>query len=551
MTNPSSAPAPGDGPSVKVPSPVTGDHDDAHLGMIVDHQAELDGNRRGPIGRGSVSPTITWPITGPSAILSAQAAAADAPAPRLSFGKYELLSELGRGGMGVVYKARQVDLDRLVAVKMILASHVASPEQIAGFYNEARAAARLRSPRIVAIHEVGQIFGQHYFAMEYIAGPSLARLLEEHEGPLETDQAARIVLSVARTVAQLHREGIIHRDLKPSNVLLDESGEPHVSDFGLAKMLSKDDRATGTNVIVGTPSYMAPEQAAGRASEIGPLTDVYALGAILYELITGRPPFREENPLDTLVQVLEGEPQRPIRLRPAVPLALEAICLKCLSKDPAGRYESADALADDLERLLKGEQVEARRASPWQHLRRWARREPALACRLGTMALCGAILVANFALLSQSRYDLLTLEESIGIVLGWAGASLTCRAALRRDRWGDGPRFAWAAVDVLLFTALVFFNEGLSTSLVAGYFLLVSASGLWFRDHLVWFTTGSAVVAYGALVLIEAVQTREAPESPYRHFVFAAALAVTGLVIAYQVKRVRALSQYYEKRPLE
>jgi serine/threonine-protein kinase len=523
--------------------------------MVVDHDAGTDraADDQDAVATESPTPTVTWPIQGPSALLTARAAAPDGPPPQVSFGKYELLGELGRGGMGVVYKARQVDLDRLVAIKMILASHVATPEQVAGFYAEARAAARLRSPRIVAIHEVGQIYGQHYFSMEYIAGPSLARLLDERRGPLEPEQAARIVLSVARTVGQLHREGIVHRDLKPSNVLLDQDGEPHVSDFGLAKMLSKDDRATGTGVIVGTPSYMAPEQAAGRMADIGPLTDVYALGAILYELLTGRPPFREESPLDTLVQVLEGEPRRPMRLRPGISLAMEAICLKCLSKDPAGRYESADALADDLERLLKGEQVEARRASPWQQLRRWARREPALACRLGTMALCGVILVANFTLLSwsRSRYDLLALEESIAIVLTWAGASLICRAALRRERWGDVPRFAWAAVDVVLFTALVFFNQGLSTALVAGYFLLVTASGLWFRDHLVWFTTGGAVVAYGALVLIEAVQTREAPESPYRHFVFAAALAVTGLVIAYQVKRVRALSQYYENRPLE
>jgi serine/threonine-protein kinase len=506
---------------------------------------------RGPSPRlGSTTPTIPWPEEplGEPRGDSHGFELAETVADWTSFGKYELLGELGRGGMGVVFKARQVDLDRLVAIKMILASHLASGEQIERFYAEARATARLRSPHIVAIHEVGEIHGQHYFAMEYIAGPSLARLIES--GPVDPERAARLVLTVARAVSHLHNQGIVHRDLKPSNVLLDERGEPRVSDFGLAKMLAADAGTTGSGVIVGTPSYMAPEQAAGRAEEVGPLTDLYAVGAILYELLTGRPPFRADNPLDTLVQVLEGEPRPPRRLRPGLPASLEAICLKCLNKTPAERYASAEALAEDLERFLKHEQVEARRATAWQRLRRWARREPALACRLGLMVSCGLIVLADFLLLSRSRYDLLILEESIGVVILWAFCSLLCRAALRSERWGDLPRFVWAAADVGLFTALVWLNSGLSTALVAGYFLLVTASGLWFRDHLVWFTTGLAVVAYGALALIQAAGTREAPASPYGHFIFATALAVTGLVIAYQVKRVRALSHYYEHRPL-
>ena len=225
------------------------------------------------------------------------------------FGPYELLEEVGRGGMGVVFKARQKGLDRIVAIKMILGSHLANEDQVARFYAEAHAAARLQDPRIVAIHDVGEIGGQHYFAMEYIAGPSLAALLTA--GPIDPERAAHLLIEVSRAMGRLHALGIVHRDLKPSNILLDEAGRPSISDFGLAKMLSADGPSTRTGAIIGTPSYMAPEQAAGRGEAVGPLSDVYSLGAILYELLSGRPPFDEPSPLDTLVQVLEREPDPP------------------------------------------------------------------------------------------------------------------------------------------------------------------------------------------------------------------------------------------------
>jgi serine/threonine-protein kinase len=482
-------------------------------------------------------PTLTWPPP---------AGRTESAEIHADFGKYELISEIGRGGMGVVYKARQKDLDRLVAIKMILASHLASTDQVRRFYAEAQAAAKLSDPYIVGIHDFGQIHGQHYFAMEYVAGPSLAQLLKG--GPLPVDDAARHVLAVAKAVGHLHAMGVVHRDLKPSNILLDETGRPRVTDFGLAKMLDADGTMTGANAIVGTPGYMAPEQAAGRGASVGPLSDVYSLGAILYELLIGRPPFDGETPLDTLVQVIEGEPQRPRRINPKIPRTLEAICLKCLEKDPSRRYPSATALADDLESYLRGEHVEAERTGIWQRLRRWARREPALVSRLGTMGICGAIIQANHYLIENQLSR--THNQSIAAVICWALTSLACQSLLRSERWADLARYVWAGADVLLFTILVLINNGLSTSQVAGYFLLVAASGLWFREPLVWATTGLAVVAYGVLVLVEAVVRRQAPETPYRHVVFAAALAVSGLIIAYQVKRVRALSLYYEHRPL-
>ena len=251
----------------------------------------------------------------------------DVPQPAMpqDFGAYELLAEIGSGGMGVVYKARQKGLERLVAIKMILASHLASPDQVRRFQEEARAAAGLKHPHIVHIHEVGQCHGRHYFAMEYIEGMSLAERLAR--GPLKPEEAARLVLHVARAVEHLHRHGYIHRDLKPSNILLDAEGEPYVTDFGLAKAFAPGSQATTTGVIAGTPSYMSPEQAAGHNAEVSRSSDIYSLGAILYEAMTGRPPFRAESPLDTLLAVLGGEPEAspPVESAPSARVGVDLL----------------------------------------------------------------------------------------------------------------------------------------------------------------------------------------------------------------------------------
>ncbi len=460
------------------------------------------------------------------------------------FGKYILLEELGRGGMGVVYKARQEDLGRIVALKMILSSHLASPEQVKRFYAEARSAAMLRHPEIVAIHEVGEYDDQHYFTMEFVPGPSLSKVLEE--GTMPIDRAAQLVMSVARTVEYLHQHGMIHRDLKPSNILIDPSGRPLVSDFGLARLADRDARMTASNTIVGTPGYMAPEQASSRSDNVGTWSDLYSLGAILFELLTGRLPHEGDGPMETLVNVLEGEPTQPRSLNPKIPIALERICLKCLEKNPTDRYSSAQALADDLGRFIKGETPEASRRRPWHQIQRWARKEPALACRLGTMAVCGAILQANQFLMTKT---VTAWGQSIFLVLGWAIASVLFQRLLHYDRTADLVRYAWAAIDVLLFSLLVYVNHGMDTALVSGYFLIVSASGLWFRERMVWLTTFLAVAAYATLALrqefVELIR-----ESPYRHFVFATALAASGFVISYQVRRVLALSRFYQQRPL-
>jgi WD40 repeat protein len=328
------------------------------------------------------------PITEQATVgLDAQSTVTGASVPR-AFGDYELLEEIARGGMGVVWKARQIRLNRTVALKMILSGEFASAADVRRFRGEAEAAALLDHPHIVRIHEVGEHSGQHFFSMAFIEGGNLAQRMEEYQLPPPEQPAAEIqarqrkiaqlLVQVARAVHDAHQHGILHRDLKPANILLDARGEPHVSDFGLAKRVEGQSQLTATGAILGTPSYMAPEQAnAKRALTIA--ADVYSLGAILYELLTGRPPFQGESPLETLLQAQQREPDRPRSLHPKMDRDVETICLKCLHKEPAGRYASAEELACDLERWLEGEPIRARPAGRWERGVKWARRRPTAA----------------------------------------------------------------------------------------------------------------------------------------------------------------------------
>ncbi len=320
------------------------------------------------------------------------------------FGDYQLLRELGRGGMGVVYLARQSSLCRLVAVKMILGKYLDSLDSVERFRREAEAAANLQHPGIVAIHEIGQHEGQHYFSMDYIVGRNLAELIRDN--PLAARQAATYVKKVAAAVHYAHERGTIHRDLKPSNILVDEQDEPHVTDFGLAKRIEGDASLTGDEHALGTPSYMPPEQAESRRGEVGPQSDIYSLGATLYDLLTGRPPFRGDNRLATLQLVSKSEPVPPRMLNPAIPRDLETICLKCLEKTPARRYATAADLARELERYLHGEPILARPVTRVERFWRWCRREPVIAllsaCVLVTL-LAGMIVSWHFAANAAAR----------------------------------------------------------------------------------------------------------------------------------------------------
>jgi putative methionine-R-sulfoxide reductase with GAF domain len=326
----------------------------------------------------------------------------------------EVLERLGEGAMGIVYRARQTTLDRVVALKMIHAKARTDPNQLARFRTEVQAVARLSHPNFVQIHEIGERDGLPYFIMEYVNGGSLARKLSS--GPLPVRQAAQMVETLAVAVHVAHEHEIVHRDLKPANILLTLDGQPKITDFGLAKITtSRDSSQPRSEAIVGTPSYMAPEQAQGHDS--GPACDIYALGATLYEMLTGRPPFRAATVYGTLVQVMNEVPVPPGRLRPKLPRDLEAICLKCLRKLPEERYATADALAEDLHAFLSGEPIQGHEAPPAELVLRWPRRKPAQA-----MLLVGASLATLCLLLGAWWSNALVVGSVAALCLiagGW------------------------------------------------------------------------------------------------------------------------------------
>ncbi len=362
-----------------------------------------DVSPRGPLGRRVEPPTLA-PGEGP----------AGSPLGTVRyFGDYELLEEIARGGMGVVFKARQVSLDRIVALKMILAGQLADQAEVQRFYTEARTAANLQHPNIVAIHEVGQHEGQHYFSMDFVEGRSLAEMVRDN--PLPPSQAARYVRIIAEAIHYAHQQGTLHRDLKPANVLVDPFDQPRVTDFGLAKCLGPSARLTASGAVVGTPAYMPPEQASGKGDQLGPASDVYSVGTILYELVTGRPPFQAATPLDTLRQVLETEPAPPRLLNRSVGRDLETIILKCLNKEPTRRYATAQELADDLAAFLEGRPIKARRPSLPERAIRWLRKQrrsvvlSAATAAASMLLIVGAILAWQwYAEWRQGRFVLTT-----------------------------------------------------------------------------------------------------------------------------------------------
>jgi serine/threonine protein kinase len=338
----------------------------------------------------------------------------DLPTTVRYFGDYELLEEIAQGGMGVVYKARQQSLNRIVAVKMVLAGHLACDQDIKRFEEEARTAATLKHRSIVPIHEVGRQHGQHYFSMDYIDGRNLAEVIRTE--PPSPDQAARIIKDIAEAVDYAHGEGIVHRDIKPSNILIDQSGGVRITDFGLALRVEDKSGLTQTGQILGTPSYMPPEQALGKRDVIGPAADIYAMGAILYEMLTGRPPFRGESASDTIRQLLDTEPLSPAELDSRTPRDLETICLKCLEKDTHQRYGTAALMADDLSRFLADQPIFARPVSSTHRFLRWCRRERKVASLTAVIALLlviGTAVSTYFAVQADRRANAEALARQL------------------------------------------------------------------------------------------------------------------------------------------
>jgi serine/threonine-protein kinase len=350
---------------------------------------------------------------------------------------YHVEGLLGYGGMGIVYLARHLKLNRPVALKMLRAGAYAGQQDLARFIREAEAVAALRHPNIVQVYEVGDLDGLPFYTMEFVEGGSLARELAGV--PQSPHRAATVVATLAGAVQFAHTAGIIHRDLKPANILLTLDGTPKITDFGLARRVESGPEFTHTGVRLGTPSYMAPEQALGQRNGIGPAVDVYALGAILYEMLTGRPPFRAETAAETERQVITDEPVRPSRLNPKIPRDLETICLKCLRKEPAKRYSSAQELADDLGRFLDGRPTLARPTSALERAVKWARRRPAVALLAGALLLlCGAALATGFWLRHREADRQMAQEQRAGQARTDIRTALTRATDLgREERWRE------------------------------------------------------------------------------------------------------------------
>ncbi len=311
----------------------------------------------------------------------------------MAFGDYELLEEIGRGGQGVVYRAHQRSLNRTVALKVIGLGPWATEAHLKRFRREAEAAASLEHSGIVPIYEVGEREGSCYFSMKFVEGGQLDEVVRREPMPIR--QAAELIAKVARTVHYAHEHGILHRDIKPGNILLDKNGEPHLADFGLARLVETESTLTRTKDLMGTPSYMAPEQAVGNNAQITRATDVYGLGAVLYQLLTGHPPFAGGTTYETIKLLLDTEPRQPRLWNRKIDRELSTICLKCLEKDPKRRYASALSLAEDLEHWLKHEPILARHAGIFAHGKKWVRRNPAIAALIAALVALAAAMGWN------------------------------------------------------------------------------------------------------------------------------------------------------------
>jgi serine/threonine-protein kinase len=451
----------------------------------------------------------------------------DPPLPE--FPGHEVLGRLGRGGMGIVYRARDVRLGRIVALKTLAEARYATREQIERFLDEARAVARLRHPNIVGIHAIGEHDGQPYLSLEYVEGGNLAHRLVD--GPMAPRPAAELVETLARAIDAAHRAGVVHRDLKPANVLLTVDGAPKVGDFGLAKLMDSDSALTCSGQVIGTPSFMAPEQAEGHSGRVGPPADIYAMGAILYQTLTGRPPFLGESALETIKLVATTDAVPPTRLRPGVPRDLETICLKCLEKDPARRYATSAALADDLRRFLDGRPIAARPVGAAGRSLRWARRNRTLAAVSTVLAAVFALGAPGFfALWLAARSDRARADRERQNAVAALGATQQARAQAEdaRRRAEAARERALSAIRNILFTE----GNELATEEARPYRQALTAMGLREAEGLVRALEGDPqseiqfVIGHMALlgVQLDAGQVQAAEETGRKALALAEAL---------------------------
>ncbi len=451
---------------------------------------------------------------------------------------YQLLRELGRGGMGVVFKARQHAPQRIVAVKMILAGEFASAQEVERFRAEAQAAANLSHSGIVPIYEVGHHQGRHFFSMGYIEGESLAAVIGRQVWSPE--KIAQLVLKIAEAMAHAHAAGIVHRDLKPSNILLDPQGEPRVTDFGLAKRLGEDSEMTYSGQILGSPGYMAPEQAAGRRHEISAATDIYGLGAILYALITGRPPFETKNLLEAIDQICTSSVTPPRKLVRTCPKPLETICMKCLHKSPGARYRSMQAVAADLQAFLNHEPIQARPLSVGERIVFWARRKPGLASTWGAVALFFLYhLVSSYVIQDERSAQGFFRVASVGFALAFAGGGWFFQRLYEKPSRRKVAIYGWMTWNLTLLTGLLFLTIGAASPLSLIYLLLVAVSATLYEKGLVGYTMTVAAAGY-LLHVVMGLTIRPGTAVDFHQSVcMLLSIVVLGMIQYFVVRRIR------------
>ena len=450
------------------------------------------------------------------------------------FGDYMLLEKIAQGGMGVVFRARQSGLNRIVAVKTILSGEFAHDSEIERFHLEAEAAGRLQHPGIVPIFDVGCTGGQHYFSMPFIEGESLAARIKE--GPLEPLQAARLVQKIASAMQEAHKHGVVHRDLKPGNVLIDKRGEPRITDFGLAKRVEADQQLTTTGMVLGTPGYMPPEQAEGQSTSTA--ADIYSMGAILYATLTGQAPFSGGSQLETILQVLGEEVVPPRKINRNIPRDLETICLKCLEKAPEQRYASAADLRADLERFLAGEPILAKQGLH-RSVRRWTVREPVLSTHLAATLAMMLLITICWLLLGKTAKDTWLFYANTLALLIWAGIVFVLQKAQNRWKTKRLVPYGWAAMNPIVLTGVLAVNEPPRGALLSLYFLLLVSCTFFRRQDLVLISTAGCLVGFTGLVTFFFTSTELG--APSYLLMQAVNLSVTGYLLSLLARRLKRL----------